>query len=502
MGSPARKIRKDERVERVDLVSLWGAEQGLLVEQTPEFAEFVATFAPGLSWKPNAYEGRIWIEVERLYRELDERQFVQRNKVDLRRILAAAFVAGATDEPEPIDGRTEVVAVHLAYRLTERVRFVNLDLDGTNQDPVEIIAVLRDDIGDDALLVTSGSGREGRYRVLVRLAKSKEVQTLQTLVRRWISGLGLEVQKGKIEIFPSPKCGRVPFGLGGCERYSLDLSQRKRERPIDLVRAFRGLKTVELSTLASRFPVLELEHEPTENAAKQVANDVPTLTNSTQSLPRRYVAERRPPTPKATRERAKQGISGVGERDDARYRLARDRQIRGWSEQKTIEYLRAWILDGKIDPSREAQKNRGIERQLRDVERLVKRVYATHPLPGRPEPVDLSASEVARIREHATIVATATGFTENAIRSLLMAILPFFKAAYRAGLPHVRIHTDEWRKAGGSRVTQIREACVLFAASTGYRSANSLRKRGLSSQAAIEHAYAQSWTTSFQFDEP
>lgn len=495
---PAPKLRHDERE---DLVSLWGAEQGLLVEQTPEFAEFVATFAPGLSWKPNAYEGRIWIEVERLYRELDERQFVQRNKVDLRRILAAAFVAGATDEPEPIDGRTEVVAVHLAYRLTERVRFVNLDLDGTNQDPVEIIAVLRDDIGDDALLVTSGSGREGRYRVLVRLAKSKEVQTLQTLVRRWISGLGLEVQNGKIEIFPSPKCGRVPFGLGGCERYSLDLSQRKRERPIDLVRAFRGLKTVELSTLASRFPVLEHEHEPTENAAKQVANDVPTLPNTKQSLPRRYVAERRPPTPPKNQKLAKKGISGPGERDDARYKLARDRQIRGWSEQKTIEYLRAWILDGKIDPSREAQKNRGIEGQLRDVERLVKRVYATHPLPGRPEPVDLSASEVARIREHAAIVAMATGFTENALRSFLMAILPLFKAARCAGLPHVRIHTDEWRKAGGSRVTQLREACVLFAASTGYRSANSLRKRGLSSQAAIEHAYAQSWTTSFQFDK-
>lgn len=497
MALHARKLRRDERE---DLVSSWGAEQALLVERSQEFAAYVETFAPGLSRNVNAYAGRFRVEVERLRGDIDEHEFVQRRGLDLRRCLAAAWIAATLGEAEPIDVKTDVVAVHIAYRRDERVRFLSLDLDGTHTDPAIILAAIRADIGDDSMLVHSGSGRDGRCRLLLRLNKSKTIDDLQMLAKRWIAGLGFPVVQGDVEVFPGTHDGRCAFGLGGCTWFAPDLSTRKNQRPIDLWRRFVELKPIDLRALALRHPALE--QEPTKSAAKKGVRDVGTSTSFTQQLPRRYVAERRPPTPKATQELAKQGISSVGERDDARYKLVRDRQIRGWSEQKTIEYLRAWILDGKIDLSREAQKNRGIEGQLRDVERLVKRVYATHPLPGRPEPVDLSASEVARIREHAAIVAMATGFTENAIRSFLIGILPLFKAARCAGLPHVRIHTDEWRKAGGSRVTQLREACVLFAASTGYRSANSLRKRGLSSQAAIEHAYAQSWTTSFQFDEP
>lgn len=501
MGSSlARKFCQDAHD---DLVSSWGAAQGLLVERSPEFAEYLATFAPRLSWNVEAYAGRFRIEVERLRGEVDEHEFVQRRSVDLRRAFAAAWIAGTMGEAEPIDAKTDVVAVHLAYSQDERVRFLSLDLDGTHTDPAIILAAIRADIGDDSMLVHSGSGREGRYRVLLRLNKSKTIADLQTFGHRWIVGLGFQAVQGNVEVFPSGKDGRCPFGLGGCTWFAPDLSARKNEHPIDLWRRFVGLKPIDIRALALRFPVLELKQScaatSPENAAKQ-GHRAATLPKTKQSLPRRYVAERHPPTPKTIRELAKHGISGTGERDDAIYKLTRDRFCRGYSQEKTVEYIEAWIADGKLDKSRALQKPSGKARQLRDVERLVARVYATHERPGRPLDVDLTAREAARIAELVAVVAVASGFSEAAIRAMLHGILPLFKAARIAGLPHVRIHTWEWRKAGGSRAAQLRDATGIFAPTTKHRSARSLVARGLSPKAAVEHAYAKSWETTFEFD--
>ena len=178
----------------------------------------------------------------------------------------------------------------------------------------------------------------------------------------------------------------------------------------------------------------------------------------------------------------------------------RDRFCRGNSQEETVEYIRAWIEAGKLDKSRALQKPSGKAQQMRDVARRVARVYATHERPGRPEPIALTGNEAARIAELVAIVAVASGFSEAAIRALLHGILPLFKAARIAGLPHVRIHTWEWRKAGGSRAAQFRDATGIFAPTTKHRSARSLVARGLSPKAAVEHAYAKSWETTFIFD--
>lgn len=500
MALPARKLRRDEREERVELVSLWGAEQALLVERNQDFAAYVETFAPGLSRNVNAYAGRFRVEVERLWREIDEHEFIQRRALDLRRCLAAAWIAGTLGEAEPIDAKTDVVAVHIAYRRDERVRFVSLDLDGKDTDR-EILAAIRADIGDDSMLVHSGSGRERRCRLLLRLDKSKTIGDLQMLAKRWIAGLGFSVAQGDLEVFPGTQDGRCPFQLGGCTWFAPDLSTRKNQRPIDLWQRFVALKPIDIRALALRFPVLELEHESTKNAAKHGVNNVSRLPNTTEGLPRRYVAERRPPTPKAIRELAKQGISGVGERDDALYKLTYDRLCRSFSQEETVEYLVAMVVEGKFDKSRALQKTGGMARLIRDIERRVARVYATHTSPGMPLPVDLTASEVASVREIARIASMAYGFSENALRAFLMAILPIFKGVHLAGLAYARLHSWEWRKAGGSRFAELREACGIFAqVSRSYRAAKSLALRGLNDRAALEHAYAKSWKTSFRFD--
>jgi hypothetical protein len=118
-----------------------------------------------------------------------------------------------------------------------------------------------------------------------------------------------------------------------------------------------------------------------------------------------------------------------------------------------------------------------------------------------PLPLDLTVDEIAQSREIARVASIAYGFSENALRALLMGILPIFKAVHKAGMACARLHSWEWRKAGGSRFAELREACGIFAqVSPSYRAAKSLALRGLNDRAALEHAYAKSWKTSFRFD--
>ena len=534
MGSTARQIR---RYEHEDLVSSWGVEQGLLVEQmalTPAFDKYREIIAPRLSYNLDAYRGAVWIDRERYFDELhdddDETGFVEdsrfgqwvyRRGVDPLRALAAAWIAGSTDEPQPIDNRTRINAVAFSYLPDDSVKWASLDLDNGTIHASKVISAIRADVGDDALLVHSGSGREGRFRVLFRLQASCRVHLLRERFSCWLSHHGFVYGKD-FEVHPSQKQGRAPFAKGGCTRYTLDLSGFTKEKPCDLTQAFLSQKTIDLRALANE--QLATTSAPKRKAttsaksAELADRTAQTLSGQTrlheqrkattsapkQHLPRRIVEGRCPPTPKYVRDLCETGITGNKQRHDALYVLARHCRYRRLSEDDAIATVQGAIDRGLISASKDAKTPQQREQQKRYVVKLVRRVYATHELPGRPEPCEqsaLTANEVAQVREYAAQVARASGQTVDSIRALLMSILPLFKVAKLAGLPHVRIHKKEWEAAGGSRVAKIRKACEgMFTATTNYRSAKSLRAKGLSERNAIEGAYAQSWKTTFRFD--
>jgi hypothetical protein len=534
MASPARQIRREARG---DLVASWGVEQGLLVEISPEFAAYREIIAPRLSRNPDAYKGCVWIERERSFDELqvddDETgfvddlrfgQWIQRRGVNLQRALVASWIAGATDEPEPIDEHTRIQAVALSFLPDERVQWVSLDLDKDTIHAAKVLSVLRLDVGDDALLVHSGSGREGRFRVLMRLQPSCKVNALHELVPRWLARHGF-AQGEEFEVFPSQKQGRLPFGRGGCTRYVVDFGACTKEKPSDMMRAFLGLKPINVRALANgtnaatssapkrkatskapkqSLPRQEIGAQSAERLARRLSGHAAQLEQRhdtpKQNLPRRQVEGRRPPTPRDVRELKKHGISGPGERHKALYEFVRDCRYRVLSVDDAIVETHNWIDAGMINASKDANTPLKREQQKRYAVKLVRHVYETHELPGRPEPIALTPNEAARIKALAERAAQASGYTVNAIRAMLMSILPLFKAGKLAGLPHVRIHKTEWKQAGGSRYREIRDATGIFAATTGYRSEGSLRAKGLSPQGAKEHAYAQSWKTAFSFD--
>ena len=542
MGSTARQIR---RYEHEDLVSSWGVEQGLLVEQmalTPAFDKYREIIAPRLSYNLDAYRGAVWIDRERCFDELhdddDETGFVEdsrfgqwvyRRGVDPLRALAAAWIAGSTDEPQPIDNRTRINAVAFSYLPDDSVKWASLDLDNGTIHASKVISAIRADVGDDALLVHSGSGREGRFRVLFRLQASCRVHLLRERFSCWLSHHGFVYGKD-FEVHPSQKQGRAPFAKGGCTRYTLDLSGFTKEKPCELTQAFLSRKTIDLRALAngkngatSSAPKRKATSSApkrkatsSEKSAELADRTARTLSGQTrqleqrkatssapkQHLPRRIVEGRCPPTPRYKRDLIANGISGPKQRHDALYGFVVHCRYRRLSEDDAIAAVQAWIDAGMINASKDANTPLKREQQKLYVVKLVRRVYATHELPGRPLPCELTPNEVARVREYAAQVSCLSGHTVESIRALLMGILPLCKASERAGLYETRIHKKEWEAAGGSRYAKIREACEgMFTATTKHRSAKSLRAMGVSEQNALEGAYARSYKTSFRFDK-
>lgn len=507
---------------------------------TPAFDKYREIIAPRLSHNPDAYKGAVWVERERHFDELDDDddytgfvddprfgQWTYDCNVDPLRALAAAWIAGSTDEPQPIDNRTRINAVAFSYLPDESVKWASLDLDNGTIHASKVISAIRADVGDDALLVHSGSGREGRFRVLFRLHASCRVHLLRENFSRWLSHHGL-VYGNDYEVRPSTKQGRAPFARGGCTRFTLDLSGFTKEKPCELTQAFLRQKTIDLRTLANGQSATTSapKRKATTSAPKRKATTsaksaeladraVQTLSGQTrrheqrkattsepkQHLPRRIVEGRCPPTPRNKRDLIANGISGPKQRHDALYGFVVNCRYRHLSEDDAIAAVQAWIDDGKIDASKDANTPLKRERQKLYVVKLVRRVYATHELPGRPEPVALTANEVARVREYAAQVSCLSGHTVDSIRALLMGILPLCKASELAGLYETRIHKKEWEAAGGSRYAKIRDACEgMFTATTKHRSAKSLRAKGLSERNALEGAYARSWKTTFRFD--
>ena len=564
MALPARKLRRDEREERVDLVSLWGAEQSLLVEEDEDFARYVKLVVPRLAWDSEAYIGCVLVERERSVDELepdndetgfvdDPRigQWIRRSGVDPLRALAASYIAASNDEPEPVglsDG-ARINACAISYLPKDRVKWASLDLDHGTEHAAKVLAAIRADVGDDAILVHSGSGKKGRFRVLFRLEPSCEVRALHEHFSQWLAPHGF-VYGEDYEAFPSQKHGRAMFGRNGCDWYSLDLATFKREKPATLLDAFFGQKPIYLRALANgekdkvwvarkrnttssapksapkqRLPKNEvnaktldrleramsgktvIEHESlsgqtgaTSRAPKRKATSEAKPSAPKKRLPRRSVEGRNPPTPQNVRDLLENGISGPRQRRDALYEIVKYCRYR-MSEEAAIQLIWDMFDAGKFNASKDANTPSKREQQKRQIPKLVRRVYSTHEPLGRPEPVPLTQGEYARTREYAEHAALASGEPAKTCLSYLMWMLSLMKAGQIAGIPHVRIHNSEMRQAGGAKYAVIRDACEgLFVIAEKHRSWKSLHKSGLSEQRAKEYARARSYKTTFRFE--
>ena len=153
-------------------------------------ALFAAWCAPGLTRWEDPYDRATFTYF--LDAEGDGVWARQKRPLNLWRALAAHIAAGAGGEPEVFrDDRDHTLcALGLAYDAATPTRLLNLDLDGAHADydPAAIVAILRTAF-EGRVLVTSSSGKPGKFRALVPIVPMR-VDELVELVLSGPGGLG------------------------------------------------------------------------------------------------------------------------------------------------------------------------------------------------------------------------------------------------------------------------------------------------------------------------
>ena len=208
---------------------------------------FAELFAPGLT---------AWVDpyVRDTYAEIEGKHGWQwrpcKRPINLWRGLAAHIAAGAENEPQPFrdDERALTRAIGLGGHATTLVSVVNVDLDGMKYDPAAVVAAVLSVVGP-RFLVTSGSGKPGRYRVLMPIAPLPQWK-VQEHMAELLGELGYPPVKGGVEVYPSRSNSRLPFGAGGCLLFDRALKgPGERRHPYALLDELVALPRVELAAV-------------------------------------------------------------------------------------------------------------------------------------------------------------------------------------------------------------------------------------------------------------
>lgn len=402
--------------------------------------------------------------------------------------IDAHLTAGKTQQAAPVEGfdAYRIRAVSLGYEETDAVAFFSLDLDG-KYNPRKVMRALVTAFGKRSVLPHSGSGTEGRFRVLGLLRHPMEVRRLKALLGAICKLYGFPPLGGALEIYPCRNHTRMPFGAGGCQMFDPEtLRSLGLPNQAACLRAFRNLVPIDLELAAK-----ELGIDPSG-----IDTGIPIFRRDEFDPFARRVRPR--PTPRPIRRRITQGIQGPGDRQALTWIFIYDCLLSGRSMQRAIELFSEYVEAGKMDKSRDIARY-GRAWFLKQIPRTVRRIYACARPVGTPDPIALSDRELALIDDLVELVPRTRHTSPRRARRMLRMVLPHFKGCLAAGLPLLRWHSDLWRAAGGTHYKYMREQLGIFMQRTGYKSLALVRSRAHLG-AKDSEAYAISWSTSFDFD--
>lgn len=460
------------------------------VLEDPRFHRYVALVAPSSALQ---YAGGVYVVPAHLPRTGTGGwpwRCLRGRPTDLKRLLAVHILAGVFDEPQRYaSGYAAVLrAVGLGTPTKELVAYASIDLDGhRDYPPAAVVAALRERYSASALLVTSSSGREGRFRAFLRLVAPMPWPEMVRRVEQVLVESNFPPVAGGVEVYPCGKNSRLPFGLGGCSRYDDEvLADGRKHHPLDLSEMLCALSPIDLPTmsshLAQRRPSVvraaSLTSKPAGGTSLSTtglreASGVHTSRSSSLGDVARWWAS---------------GVDGPGERDAAIWALIRDCRERGVSQASTLSRMRRWIDDGGLDRSRAGRSPREVATHRRDLSRRVADAYR-RASDRRPPALHLTPREVidAAVRSE---MAAADPREAGVIFAMLLGVLPMFKALVASGIPHAALPHEWWRKRGGERCAILREAVALFVRVEPHRAQ---REFG-------DEAHSARWTTTFAFD--
>lgn len=466
MGLSARQIRQDARVEHSTPVDLpYPVKCPALDTEDAVIQAYAVLFFPAFARGDVAAlhvtkdNGKTWPTVRR--------------NIPALACVKAHLNAGKTGEPWPLDGGGKIHAIGAIFRKDERTCVLNFDLDGRT-DAREFVRIM----GENGVrgLLTSSSGKPGKFRYLVFLDRWYTIGELHELAKRLCNCLGFKVEKGAIEIFPGPVNGRLPCGYGALTVHDVaNLNDGIAHNLPAFLRTFYALPRVNLARIVVDLP---LSPERTEGICSNICQGVEhehELGNGKQE-PRKRGKQH---VPSEVSRWEKDGVE-PGERQRALWNLAMHARIRGKTHGDIVASLTDWIVRGGINRSRYMHEHRNaIERQIQDLPRMVssvREVCKTFKRAVNSPPAHLSAGDVLLLNADVERVFALGTWTRACVERFAWTSVPLFKGALVAGKlddqgrPIVLFHWERWEKAasGQADYASLRDAFGWFVPISDY----------------------------------
>lgn len=498
MGSPARKIRQDEREKprdtSRDFALPYPVECPALVTNDDVVRAWSLLFLPAFAaGKVDSFD----LQVQAARHELTGNTWqwypVRRKKPSLAYVRTAVeshIIAGETGKPCHLDGEGPIRAIGAKFRKDTPTCIMNVDLDG-RYDVREVVRSFAS-IGVYGLLVSS-SGRSGRFRYLVFLDRWYTIDELQMLGKTLCESLGFAVDSGALELYPSHGNGRLPGGLGSLTRYH----QTNLESGTNLtlpcfVREMYALQRVRLAQIVDELKFAAERSEQEKRIFGDIFPEFETVLleqeqPSNDQKTRKHEQRKRGQTrvPKDVSRWIEKGVE-PGERQRAIVALTMHAWFQGKNHGETIAYLADWIRQGGLDRSRFVHEHENaIQRQIADVPRTVTNIFARCGTFKRSAvnapPAHLSAADLLLLNADVERVI-AQGrlekprWTPRLVKEFCGAVLPFFKGAAvdghvdDQGRPIVQLHWERWESSAGGRgdYAKLRSAFGWFVPITDY----------------------------------
>lgn len=483
MASPARKVRTDQREKprdlSVDFALPYPVECPALVTHDDVMRAWSVLFLPAFAAEHvvtalhvTTDNGKTWPTVRHKKPSI----------AYVGKALIAHLNAGETGKPWPLDGEGSIHAIGARFRKDERTCILNFDLDGRT-NAREFVRSL-ESIGVRGLL-TSSSGKPGKFRYLVFFDRWHTIGEAQALGKTLCESLGFKVKRGAVEIFPGPVNGRLPCGYGALTVY--DPAYLNDGIALTLpafLRTFYALPRVDLVRIVDELQLSpeheerictellsEFEHENAANEARTVRAERPLEQSRLRGKAR---------VPKDVLRWETHGVE-PGERQRALVALAMHAWFQKKNEQKAVEWIAKWVRQGGLRRSNIMHERKdAIGYQIADLPRIVQGIFAicetfTIQTINAP-PVNLSAADVLLLNADVERVIALGKWTRACVERFVWKTLPRYKGAYLAGKnddkgrPIVRMHWKIWRDAVTKHADYVglRKALGWFVAVTDY----------------------------------
>ena len=472
MGSSARKLQTNQREKPRDLSVDFALPYPVECPALGEYDEIV--YAASLAFFPQFLRGDL-SRIKLHFTTTNGSPWPAWNRRltwDLvNELWVAHLSAGETSAQWPIPYEGLIYAIGARFQKDEQTFVLNLDLDGhgTHYDASEIVRLF-ESVGVCGLL-TSSSGKPGKFRYLVLLDRWYTIDKLRELAKLLCKCLGLKVGQGFVEIFPAFGNGRLPGGYGALTVHDpANLDVGKNLKLPGFLRTFFAQPRVELARIVD-----ELKRDQPITCEIIAANDAGNPSQAERESGKQASRKRKKTRVPEHVARILEHGAEPGQRFPAIQALVKHAWFQKMNRIDACKFVGNWVHQGGIARTNlMRERDDAIDWQLKDLPRIVDGIYELPAEKRRSklieDPAHLSAADVLLLNADVERVVAGAIWPRRIVEAFAMASFCMFKGSCIAGKlddqgrAKAQLHRDRWEEFASGRADYraLRDAFGIF----------------------------------------